>query len=64
MKSLVKISKYGHCSQEKSLSIPLKNTTTLQLLVQTSYLGVTSRESSRTTNILSSSLILLTPIST
>jgi len=61
IKSPVKTSKYRYCSQEKSLSIPLKNVTTLWLLVQTSYLGVTSRESLRTMNVLSSSLILLIP---
>jgi len=64
MKSLVKMSKHGHHSQEKSLSMPLKNATTLQLLVQTSYLGVTSRELSKTTNVLSSSLISLILVST
>jgi len=59
MKSLVKTLKCGHYSQEKSLSTLLKNITILQLLVQTSYLGVTSKESLRMMNVLSSLLILL-----
>jgi len=57
MKFLIKISKHGYCSQEKSLSMPLKNATTRQLLVQTNYLEVTSRKSSKMTSILSSLLI-------
>jgi len=64
MKSPVKTLKHGHHFQEKSLSTPLKNTTTLQFLVQTSYLEVTSRELSRIVNILSSSLISLMSAST
>jgi len=64
MKFLVKMSKHRHYSQEKRLSMLLKNPTTLWLLVQTSYFGVTSRESSRIMNVLSSSLILLTSAST
>jgi len=61
MKYLVKTSKYGLCSQEKSLSMPSKNATTHWPLVQTSYLRVTSRESLKITSALPSSLILLIP---
>jgi len=53
------MSKHGLHSQKKNLSMPLKNATTHQLLVQTSYLGATSSESLKTMNVLSSSLTLL-----